>query len=119
MDDETLLFRFSDGGRWRAADPFWADREMAVALGGEPLAAVVEQAKGEGAPGLAALRRLDGAVRQAFGLAPQGDDGSGPTAATAFRVLREYCRWRDEVKKKAGRTPSSSPPTAPPPSAAP
>jgi hypothetical protein len=116
MDDDTLIYRFHDGERWKAVDPFWVDRELAVALEGEPLPAVVEAARRDDAPGLGALRKLAAAVCKAFGLEALKEDGSGQTARTAFRVFREYVAWRDQLKKNAAATPSTSPPTAPPPS---
>jgi hypothetical protein len=120
--EECLIFHFEAGGVHRAVDPFRVERLLAAALKGEPLADVLRAAR---APVVSlsepAVERLLAASRLAFGLEPVGPDGGGVTEKTQLRVLREFLRWRSEVKSRpfAGPSPTSAAATGPESSAAP
>jgi hypothetical protein len=112
--DETLTFRFHDGRAWRCVDPWRVERLLARGLGGQPVSRVIEEAR-QPVDAIAgpALELLLSAARLAFGLAPVADDGSGHTERTQGRVLTEYLRFRDAVKKNTAPPVTSSPATAP------
>lgn len=118
--DETLTFRFHDGRAWRCVDPWRVERLLARGLKGQPVSRVIEDSRQPvdqiAAP---ALDLLLSAVCLAFGLTPVQEDGSGHTERTQVRVLTEFLRWKAEVKKKGGPTPSSPAATAPASSPAP
>jgi hypothetical protein len=114
--DETLVFHFEAGGTHMACDPFRVERLLAQSLKGEPLADVLRAARAP-VPSLSgpAVEKLLAAARDAFGLPPVGWDGAGVTEKAAMRVLREFLRWRAEVKGRpfAGPSPTSAAATGP------
>jgi hypothetical protein len=117
VDDERLIFFFDDGtGKRRAVDPFDVERALRQGLEGEPLARAVRAAR-SGVPALAdpAVERLDRAAAAAFAMPPVAADGSGFTVRARARVLGEFLRWREEVKKNTNSKPTSPPATASPP----
>lgn len=120
--EECLIFHFEAGGTHRACDPFRVERLLAAALNGEPLADVLRAARAP-VPSLSlpAVEKLLSAARTAFALPAVGEDGSGVTEKAAMRVLREFLRWRAEVKSRpfAGPSPTSAAPTGRESSAAP
>jgi hypothetical protein len=118
--DETLTFRFHDGRQWRCVDPWRVERLLARGLRGQPVSRVIEESRQPvDAIAAPALDLLLSATCAAFGLTPVQEDGSGHTERTQVRVLTEFLRWKAEVKKKGGPTPSSPGSTAPASSPAP
>ncbi len=120
MNDETLIYRFEtilpDGTKKIVAlDPFRVDRLMAGALGGEPLHEVIQASKSPVAQ-LAeeAMEKLLKAVQRAFGVSPVNPDGTGLNEPAQIRILKEFLRWKTEVKKNIGSLSTSSSPTGQP-----
>jgi hypothetical protein len=114
--EETLTFRFHDGKAWRCVDPWRVER----LLRGQPVSRVIEEARQPvDAIAAPALEALLSAACLAFGLTPVQEDGSGHTEKTQVRVLTEFLRWKESVKKKGESTPSLREPTAPASSPAP
>lgn len=116
VTEETLVFRFElPGNKIVAVDPFRVDRLMAVALAGETLQAVIEQSKSPvDALALPAMEKLLEATQLAFNLQPIAVDGTGMNEKAQLRVLKEYLRWKAELKKNIESPAISSAPTGQP-----
>lgn len=113
---ETFVFRFHDGRAWRCADPCRVERLLARALKGEPLSAVIARARTDvDALALPAMETILSAVAAAFGLPAVDERGDGFTEKTQVRVLTEYLRFKDSLKKNTAHPGSSPAVTAPPP----
>lgn len=118
MDEENLIFRLeiktAQGAKIIAIDPYKVDRLMAVYLQGEPLHEVIETSKSLVEQlAIPAMDKLLNAIQKSFGLEPLAPNGVGLTEKAQIRVLREYLRWKNELKKNIGSASISSSPSAP------
>lgn len=114
--EEALIFHFEAGGTHHAVDPFRVERLLAQSLRGESLTDVLRAARAP-VPTLygPAVEKLLAAARHAFSLPPVDGAGQGVTEKAAMRVLREFLRWRSELRRDpfAEPLPTSAAPTGP------
>lgn len=103
--NENLIYHFEvrgDDGNplMRAVDPYRVDRLLAHSLGGEKLSNLWKTAQGPPSPlSLEAQERLLEAAKSAFDLKAVDEHGVGLTEPAIIRVLKEFIRWKSEVKK--------------------
>ncbi len=101
---ERAIFLFADDVGQRAGDPITLYRDLMIGLRGAPLGGegglLDALARGDDTVAKAAAAKLFPAVQAAFGLQPLQPDGTGCTERMQFRVLNEFLRYLDALKKK-------------------
>lgn len=103
-DEERAIFEWADDTGPRRGDPQVLYRELMRALKGSPLGGegglLDALARGDNAVAFDAAGKLFPAVQVAFGMKPLQPDGTGCTERMQFRVLNEFLRYLNAVKKK-------------------
>lgn len=103
-DAERAIFEFHDGTGPVKADPQIIHRNLAKALKGKPLGGeyglLDTLARGDYVVAYDAAEILFPALQAAFHLSPLQPDGTGCTEAMQYRVLMEWLRFKDGIKKK-------------------
>lgn len=117
LDRRSGLFRFHDGRRWRAVDPFTVHRALLThpTFNLDDLGAIQAEAENPKEKEFSVWRTAEDAVRDVFGIPPFSKGGL--TSENCLLVLAEFQEYVTGQKKSGNPPPTSPPVTEPPPSA--